>query len=308
MDEVATQLAESAPRFAREALEALSDGDDVGFALFAATSLEHLLKSFLAGRHPALIIDARSFDSLLHACGEDAAANTPRDTVKTIGAVESLHRVSRFVPSLTTEISRVEGLFGVRNGGVHLADSRSVSGYVQPFLAASEEIRGALGVDRATYWGEYIGLADQTLKEHVAAVELKVAAALAGANAAYEQRFGRLDESARCAAITALEANTFWGDEEQGLACPACGSSATAFGGVEVEWRYEEVGDDDFVAELDATFIAESFRCHVCGLHLDSPDELAVAKIDRSWRIDVDQEQYYDESYQEPDEDWYRNR
>ena len=36
MDDVANQLAESAPRFARDSLGALSSGDDVGFALYAA--------------------------------------------------------------------------------------------------------------------------------------------------------------------------------------------------------------------------------------------------------------------------------
>src|SRR5947209_3523271 len=90
MEDVATQLGESAPRFARDALAALSNGDDVGFALYAATSLEHLLKSFLASKHPALIVEAKNLDSLLHACGQDAVANTPRDKVKTISAGESL--------------------------------------------------------------------------------------------------------------------------------------------------------------------------------------------------------------------------
>jgi hypothetical protein len=102
VQDVAAQLGESAPRFARDALAALSSGDNVGFALYAATSLEHLLKSFLASRHPALIVEAKNFDSLLHACGQDAIANTPRDKVKTISAAESLDRAARLLPLLVS--------------------------------------------------------------------------------------------------------------------------------------------------------------------------------------------------------------
>jgi hypothetical protein len=200
MDDVAAQLAESAPRFARQALAALSDGDDVGFALYAATSLEHLMKSFLAGKHPALIADARNVDSLLHACGQFSAAKTKRDKVKTIGAAESLTRVGRFIPFVASDTSQLEGLFDVRNGAVHLADSSSVSEFVFPLLRVSEQVREALGLNREAYWGEYVGLADRTIEEHVAATELKVAAALAAAKSSYEERFGRLHGEARLAA------------------------------------------------------------------------------------------------------------
>lgn len=304
MDDVASQLAESAPRFARDSLAALSTGDDVGFALYAATSLEHLLKCYLARKHLALIVEAKHLDSLLHACGLDAAARTTRDKVKTISAAESLERAGRFLPLLASHSANMEQLFCVRNGAVHLADSSSVQPFVLPFLKASEQVREALALDRDDYWGEYIALADSTLREHVAAAELKAAAAVGAAKAAFSERFGGLDHASRWAAIEALEPDTFFGYEEQSATCPACGSAALASGTVETEWRYEEDGHDGFIPTLDATFFAETLRCAICGLTLDDDDELRAAGVELSWSIDVDPEDFIEE----PDEDYWRNR
>jgi hypothetical protein len=45
-------------------------------------------------------------------------------------------------------------------------------------------------------------------------------------------------------------------------------------------------------------------RCSVCGLRLAGDDELRAARVELAWSIDVDPEPYYEE----PDEDWYRDR
>jgi transcription elongation factor Elf1 len=309
--DVADQLAESAPRFARDALRALSSGDNIGFALFAATSIEHLLKSYLARKHPALIVDAAKIDSLLHACGQGAVARTPRDQIRTIGAAESLRRASRFLPALVPQADDLERLFGVRNGGVHVADSSSVDPFVLPFLKASEQVREALDLDRNGYWGEYVKLADQTIEEHVAAAALKAEASVAAAKDAFAVRFGDLEPAAQAAAITALEPTRYQGDEEQGVRCPACGSQALATGTVEAEWSYH-TNADDVVPHLDATFLADTLDCRVCGLKLDNVDELAAAGVDYTWEIDVDPRHYYEEPeedyYRELEEDYYRRR
>jgi hypothetical protein len=143
-EEVASQLVESALRFARDSLASLSGGDAVGFALYAATSLEHLLKGYLTRRHPALIVDGKNFDSLLHACGQEGTARTPRNQLKTISAGESLGRAARFLPLLAAHTASLSLLFDLRNGGVHLADSGSTEPYVLPFPKASEVLREGL--------------------------------------------------------------------------------------------------------------------------------------------------------------------
>jgi hypothetical protein len=304
VEDVADQLGSSAPRFARDSLVALSNDDAVGFALYAATSLEHLLKSFLAGKHPALIVDAWNLDSLLHACGQDAAATTKRDEVKTISAAECLDRVARFLPLLSSHSKSLKELFGVRNGAIHLGDRGTVEPFVLPFLRVSEQVRDALELDRADYWGEYITLADSTIREHVAAAELKAAAAIGAARARFAERYGDLDERSLTTAIAAIEANTFRGYEQQPVTCPACSYTALAVGTVETEWRYDEDGYEGFIPSLDATFFPEGLKCPVCGLALNDDDELRAAGVGRYWEIDVDE----DDFIHEPDEDWYRGR
>jgi hypothetical protein len=304
VEEVATQLAESAPRFARDSLASLSAGDAVGFALYAATSLEHLSKCYLARRHPALIVDGKSLDSLLHACGQGGVARRKRDEVKTISAAESFNRATRFLPLLAAHVESTSQLFDVRNGGVHLADRRSIDPFVLPFLKASEILREALELDRDEYWGEYVKLADSTLREHVEEAELKAEAAVAAAKTRYAERFGGLDQRQLELAIAGLEANTFHGYNEQPAKCPACDSTALATGEVETEWHYDEVGGDEFLPTLEAEFFPETLKCHVCGLALDDADELRAAGVEPQWSLDLDP----DDFIQEPDEDYFRGR
>ncbi len=297
MDKVANQLAASAPRFARDALEALSAGDAVGFALHAATSLEHLLKSYLARKHPALIVDARSVDSLLHACDQAQATKSPRDQVRTITAKESLARATRFLASLASHRERLEELFAVRNGVVHLADTSAVQPFVLSFLKASETVREALGIAREAYWGQYDSLAEATLREHVEAAELKVAAAVSAAKVTYADRFGALDDGTlRSAVIAALEPRTFDVHTEHPVQCPVCGSTAVATGTAEPEWQYEQIADDDFDVTFEATFLADALSCKICGLQLSSPDEVYAAGVPTAWAIpDADPTDFIEE-------------
>jgi hypothetical protein len=79
-------------------------------------------------------------------------------------------------------------------------------------------------------------------------------------------------------------------------------------GTVEAEWTYEQVGEEDFEAHLDATFLADTLSCGVCGLELQNVDEIVAAGLESRWAIDVDPKNYYDERDWEPDEDWLRGR
>ena len=94
---VSGQLLDSSRQFAQSALRALPQGDFALFALHAGTALEHLSKAVLAQRHLALIA-AADFDSLLHACEEESAAQAP--AMRTISVTESIKRATRFVPGL----------------------------------------------------------------------------------------------------------------------------------------------------------------------------------------------------------------
>src|SRR5262245_61471232 len=92
------RLSQSGGRFARSAMERLLAEESDAFVLHAATAVEHLAKAILAGVHPALVADNRSFDALLLATGCADLAD-PRK-LRTVSGRDALERVKRFVPAL----------------------------------------------------------------------------------------------------------------------------------------------------------------------------------------------------------------
>src|SRR4051794_9923482 len=93
MEAIHQRLAGSSSHFAQSALAAFAAGDHDTFAISAGVSLEHVLKAFLAKRHPVLIVGS-DFDALLLACGYEKDAK-PRYRIRSIGAAESLTRVGQ---------------------------------------------------------------------------------------------------------------------------------------------------------------------------------------------------------------------
>lgn len=296
--QLSKQLADSSAKFARSALQARNDDHGV-FLLHAATALEHLAKAVLAARHPSLIVAANDFESLLHACGESSSARRPRAKMRTIGAREAVERAGRFVPTTEALVPDLELLILVRNGVAHLgeASASDADDVLVPYLKASEELRAALELDRAGYWGEFIDLVDSALRENVEKARLRVETALAIARQEFEKRFGALDDATREAMLRVIEAG--YAPErydEQFLDCPACGTPALAFGSVKVEmdedWDHHErvlIGVHPYLM-----FIPNHLRCSACGLELDGRDELDAAGIAEPWMLeDVDEHDFF---------------
>jgi hypothetical protein len=82
----AEQLKLSSQRWMTAALAAFSEGPEAyDFAVHhAGIAAEHLLKAYLATLHPALVVEGKDFDSLLHATGHGAHASVHVTRVKTI--------------------------------------------------------------------------------------------------------------------------------------------------------------------------------------------------------------------------------
>ncbi|MFJ9523040.1 hypothetical protein ACIRPK_32935 [Kitasatospora sp. NPDC101801] len=83
----AEQLTLSSQRWMAAALAAYSQGPQAyDFAVHhAGIAAEHLLKAYLASLHPALVVEAKDFDSLLHATGMGKYASGHVTRAKTIG-------------------------------------------------------------------------------------------------------------------------------------------------------------------------------------------------------------------------------
>ena len=274
----------------------MSDGRHAVFLLHSATALEHLAKAVLAARHPSLIAVASkdNFESLLVLVGETSVAN-PEAKVRTIGAREALYRAGRYAPECALLIDDLKLLILVRDGVVHLADASAASTeeVLVPYLKASEELRELLGIDRTAYWGGFVDLVDQALKENVEQARLRVEAALAVARSEFEQRFGQVTEEARKAMLAGIEASYSPMEkyEEQLVECPACGTQAVVLGTLHEEfdedWDHHEgvlLG-----VHLLVRFIPTSLLCHACRLRLTGRDEMDAAGVGESWYLeDVD--------------------
>jgi hypothetical protein len=205
-NQLSKQLADSSAAFARSALRAQHDDHRV-FLLHAATAIEHLAKAILARRHPSLIVASNDFESLLHACGEGAAARRTRTKMRTINATDAIDRAGRFVPTIEALVPDLELLILVRNGVAHLGEASSddADGVLIAYLKASEELRAALEIDRNGYWGEFVDLVESALKENVQNARLRVESALANARQEFDRRFGALDDPTRQAMLRVIE-------------------------------------------------------------------------------------------------------
>jgi hypothetical protein len=166
-----------------------------------------------------------------------------------------------------------------------------------PYLTASEELRVALDLDQAEYWGEFVDLVDSALKEHVKQARLRVETALAVARQEFEKRFGALDEATRQAMLRVIEASHAPAKyEQQLLECPACETLALVSGSIKTDfdedWDHREgvlMG-----VHLIVTFIPSYLRCSACDLELDGREEMDAAGVGETWDLDdVDEADFY---------------
>lgn len=299
MPEFSTQLRTSAGHFARSALQALPTGGDEVFALHAGTAVEHLAKALLADKHPALIA-ANDFESLLHACGEEAVATG--SVMRTINVTESIKRATRFVPRLSVLKDDLVILAEARNGVAHLGHPADGSSLRVSFLKACELLREELRIERVEFWGDFGSLVDAALEESVKEAKVRVENAIAAARINFRTRYGHLDRDAAATALLAVEANYYPPEtDEQVIPCPACDSRALVNGAVLGRW---ETDDPEQGADFYATFIPGQLHCGACELELNGEDEIQAAGIEEEWEVDVDPDELF--NGWEPDWDFSR--
>lgn len=97
----AEQLAASSGKWMEAALAAFSNGsssEDLAVH-HVGVATEHLLKAFLAGLHPSLIVDGKDFDSLLYAAGHGERLQVRGSRVKTIQLGEAYDRAQKILKS-----------------------------------------------------------------------------------------------------------------------------------------------------------------------------------------------------------------
>ncbi|MET8706220.1 hypothetical protein [Streptomyces californicus] len=258
----AEQLKLSSQRWMNAALTAFSQGpDSYDFAVHhAGIAAEHLLKAYLASLHPALIVEAKDFDSLLHATGHGTHASAPASRAKTIGLMEAHARVHKILrKQIPIDQRAFMPVANARNGVAHsgIHDLAEVQTVFTTCLRLADPILEELKIDPETYWGPYRALHDRLIEEQVKQTRVDVETMLVNARSIFWQRFGHLSDSERKVVLATITSHPAVGmAREVPQQCPACDSQGWLAGEVEV-------------GREGAYLVTHVFACSACDLEVE---------------------------------------
>jgi hypothetical protein len=268
-------LYQSAMGYARRALEVYNSGEPHRVAVDAGTALELLAKACLASRSPALLVELRQesdWHSLLKLLGYPEGKPKP---LRTVSLRVALKRVTTFVPSRAST-EALANLIDLRDGAIHIGASTEVEErLLVAFVQRADSLLADLSRDRESFWGGQLAVVDTILEEASSKVSHRVAVKMQVAKARFERDYNDLPIKLRADVISTRETGIVRLDEAA-MECPACDSRGLASGEVTVEWGTEDVW-----------FSAHRFICPICGLRLDSMEEIDQV-TDPVWEIDED--------------------
>ncbi|MFE5742031.1 hypothetical protein [Streptomyces celluloflavus] len=307
----AERLQVSSQRWMAAALAAFSHGaESYDFAVHhAGIAAEHLLKAFLTSLHPALVVEGKDFDSLLHTTGQGAHASAPITKIKTIGLVEAHSRTYRILRN-KIPISQQDllPLANARNGVAHsgLHEVTDVRTVFTTCLRLLDPLLVELNISPAAYWGPYQDLHDELIRERIRETSLQLQQKLAQARTTFEHRFGHLGLQER---LTVLAAATRRPARASGCVenpCPACHSMA---------WLR---GTTMFNAEKKlARFTPVTFWCLACDLQVQGEELQELGDLGKETTLgknlrfflgfEPETQELHEEDW-EPDEDFLRGR
>jgi hypothetical protein len=282
----AEQLRASSQRWMTTGLDAFLAGESsLDFAVHHhGVALEHLLKAYLASLHPALIVEAKDFDAMLHATGHGARARRPNTRSKTIGLNEAFGRARKLLPKeIIVTDSQFEPVLAARNGVAH-------SGYHEPAevrevltmcMRIADTLLVAMGESVDEYWGDYSRLHRELIEEHVSEIRVAVLAKVARAKAVYRGRVGGLETQHHTQIMASLTSTAVrprnYGEYTDCPACEARGWLHGSMGLMGFKWNNEE--SERISSEPPKIVMySHAFECYVCGLNLEG-DELEAAGL-----------------------------
>ena len=239
-------------QFAQDALEAHHEQQYGRAALHAGTALEHLAKSCLANRSPALITELKgegSFYSLARLLGF-ADVREPVQPLRTVGLRGALDRLARFVTSNASKKDLMT-LADLRDGTVHAGAGVELEERVLvAFVQHSDALVADLGRDRSDFWGPQLAVVNALLADAKDKTKHLVAVKFAAVQASFHRRYGNMPSEVldHVRQIASPMRHTFFDQERAD--CPACGSYGIAYGDADPEWDNEESDDQHWVTSI----------------------------------------------------------
>ena len=301
------ELTVKAVEAARQAMAEYADGKLQRFAMEATLALEKGAKAALAKINPVLIADPRNVESQLYLAGVPVGGTKGARRIRTISCKEALERVKHLVPTLRVEDA--DQLISVRDGATHflVSEREAVESLVIPFLACFQLLQERLELADDDVFGSYGDLVKSAREKHSKEVDRKVAAKIARAKHAFEERYGHIDEKARELVLTTIAGNIALAKyDELAAPCPACNSTGVLSGQHEfLGWEADDVDDEGHAtgAYPNVVLFANAFKCRICGLQLNGSDELVAVGLESEVEVeDVDPWDFHDED--DGSDDW----
>jgi hypothetical protein len=269
-------LLASARDFAATALDAHIGGQARRLAMDAGAALEHLAKACLAKRSPALLVEIRqeepNFRSLLTLLGIPGGA--PPNQLRTVGLRNAMNRVRSLI-KLQASRADLDMLIDFRDGAVHVASDAAIElRLVATFVQAVDELLADLSLEeRDSFWGRHLGVADALLAESSDETAHHVAVLIEAAKARMQDLLAKDPDLWAFRHETENSRNRYTPNTSPEY-CPVCDGWGLSVGDDEIVYNPEKPGYGTWLFE------AQAFSCRICGLHLNSPAELAAAGIE----------------------------
>ena len=290
----------SARSLLSDAMAAWAGKDHGKVLMLAPIAAEHVCKSALWHRNPVLLaqLDQNHEKSFL-ALATKPDAND--ESLRTIGLAIAIGRVARvhdIPPPL--DAKRTRRLTECRGGAVHVGQftAENAEHVLADVLTIFDWLAPHIGVSAQSLFGRNAETAERLLDRRRTSKHRAVDRRIAAAKA----RFQRLVESVGPDLIleTAAQKESLAMShvsrliEEAAVAadrhCPACSHMGILIGDLETdhdvdaEWTPD---GNEYNVTTEYHLIPDSFYCHVCGLTLNSAEELAMCQLPASiFRLD----------------------
>lgn len=266
-----------------------------------AISAELLGKAFLSKIHPSLIVN-NDFDSLLHVCEAGKHSRKSPSNIRTIGAKEVYKRCFQILPELRNYEENLNLLADVKNGLVHLADFEKeiINKVFLPYLKYIKKILEAIETPLDDFFGEFTKLANISIQKSAKEIDIKVQCLLAKSKSDYKNKFKNTEKKVRKSIIdTIVKSYVLEQYNEELIDCPSCNNLSAIISGSHevVDWEVDFDRDGTPIGGYPVVVLyGASLKCEVCGLKLNSPEEINAVGIESSLTLeDIDPSDFYEE-------------
>jgi hypothetical protein len=244
-------------------------------------------KSRLANIHPSLVVDPTHQASLFAASGINISTDVKTITLKTL-----FERLQKLSPLFDTKVKGFcDAMAQRRNAELHSGEApfrgMALDSWEGRYWQVAQRILETMNLTLEEWLGPDNAKAPKELVRHAHEATRKAAQIkLQDAKEGFLSL--KKNEQERQLAVThAKKAFHFpklfslLADAEWDVVCPACGGTAFMAG-----MQYEEVVLDDFDLEVpweedvERYYSGEEFTCLVCGLRLNSPEEIEAVGLD----------------------------